>query len=181
MKLKMRCILLVTILLGAFLTSFAQQTRKSDLLVMFRDTVTGEYGYRNLKGDIIIPSGKYLVCFTDTFRTFAIVTYPHKGFVAIDRRENILYEVFPFDNGPDYSSGGLFRILVNNRIGYADSSTGKIVIKPQFECAWPFENGVAKVSMDCKTLADGEHSIWASNSWYYIDKTGRKVNRGRAN
>ena len=57
-----------------------------------------------LRGEIIIPLGKYAICFTDTFRTYAIVLKSHKGFVAIDRQENILYEVFPFDNGPDYTS-----------------------------------------------------------------------------
>ena len=60
------------------------------------------------------------------------------------------HKVFRFDNGPDYTSDGLFRILVENKIGYADSATGKIVINPQFECAWPFEHGVAKVSVDCE-------------------------------
>jgi hypothetical protein len=70
---------------------------------------------------------------------------------------------------------GLFRIIINNKIGYADSGTGKIVIKPQFACAWPFENGRAKVSANCKTQSYGEHSTWFSDKWFYIDKKGRKV------
>jgi len=89
--------------------------------------------------------------------------------------------VFPFDNGPDYTSDGLFRILAKNRIGYADSSTGKIIINPQFECAWPFERGIAKVSIDCQKRADGEHSTWSSDRWYYIDKSGRKVDPPKTN
>jgi hypothetical protein len=153
-----------------------QTTADKDVLISFVDTVKDEYGYKNLKGDTIIPLGKYSICFTDTFNTYAIVTIPHKGFVAIDRQENILYYVFPFDNGPDYVSDGLFRILIDGKIGYADSATGKIIIKPQFDCAWPFENGIAKVSTDCKTKSDGEHSTWLSDSWFYIDKTGKKVN-----
>ncbi len=72
---------------------------------------------------------------------------------------------------------GLFRIMENNKIGFADAATGKTVVKPQFDCAWPFENGVAKVSIDCKIQSDGEHSGWVSNNWYYIDKTGRKVEK----
>ena len=86
-----------------------------------------------------------------------------------------MYEIYPFDNGPDNTSDGLFRILKNKKIGFADSTTGKIVIMPTFDCAWPFENGIAQVSTDCKSESDGEHSMWLSKKWYYIDKAGRKV------
>lgn len=148
-----------------------------DYLVKACNTSSGNCGYVNLEGDTIISPGKYAICFTDTFRTYAIVSGPGKDFLAIDRKENILYKVFPFDNGPDYPSDGLFRIIENNKIGFADSATGKVVIKPQFNCAWPFENGVAEVSNDCKTQSDGEHSAWVSNHWFYIDKTGKKVKK----
>jgi len=151
--------------------------KNNDYLVCYTDTIKGESGYKNQNGDIAIPPGKYAVCFTDTFRTYAIVVKPNSGFVAIDRQENVLYEVFPFDNGPDEPSEGLFRILVDKKIGYADSLTGKVVINPQFDCAWPFENGVAEVSIDCKTQSDEEHSIWISDHWFYIDKTGKKVEK----
>lgn len=171
-----------TLLLAIFslsigLTNCGQVAEDSGYLLAFQDEAKGEYGYKNQNGDIVIPSGKYSYCFTDTFRTFAIVAEPTAGFVAIDREEKILYKIFPYDNGPDYPSDGLFRILENDKIGYADSATGSIVIKPQFDCAWPFENGVAKVSMDCKTQEDGEHSIWESDNWYHIDKTGSKVDQ----
>ena len=150
---------------------------KNDYLLSFANIITGESGYKNQNGEIAIAPGKYAVCFTDTFRTYAIVAKTEIGFVAIDRQENVLYKVFPFDNGPDEPSDGLFRILENNKIGYADSATGKVVIKPQFDCAWPFDNGVAEVSTDCKTQPDGEHSIWVSDHWFYIDKTGKKVEK----
>src|SRR5450756_710461 len=78
--------------------------KNNDYLVCYTDTIKGESGYKNQNGDIAIPPGKYAVCFTDTFRTYAIVVKPNSGFVAIDRQENVLYEVFPFDNGPDEPS-----------------------------------------------------------------------------
>lgn len=152
-----------------------QTTSDKDILILFEDTIKEEYGYKNLKGDTIIPLGKYSICFTDTFKTYAIVAIPKNGFVAIDRQENILYNVFAFDNGPDYVSDGLFRILIDGKIGYADSVTGNCIIKPQFECAGPFENGKAKVSLDCKKLSDGEHETWVSERWFYIDKTGKAI------
>jgi len=132
------------------------------------------YGYANLKGDIIIPFGKYTECFTDTFKKYAIVLKPKVGFIAIDRDEKVLFEVFPFDNGPDYPSEGLFRIVKNGKIGYADLNFS-VKIQPQYGCAFPFENGVAKVSKECKSITDGEHSVWVSNNWIYIDKSGVRV------
>ncbi len=162
------------------LTSYEQTNKESNILISFVDTTKDLYGYKNLKGDTIIPLGKYSICYTDPFRTYAIVLIPHKGFVGIDRQENILYEVFTFDNGPDETSDGLFRIITNNKIGYVNSSSGKIAISPKYACAWPFENGIAKVSFDSQIRTDGEHKIWLSHSWYYINKTGKKVNLSKA-
>ena len=167
--------IMVFLLLFSRLTSCGPAIKNKDYLVLFTDTIKDEFGYKNQNGDIVIPLGKYSRCLTDTFKTYAIVVKLHSGFLAIDRQENVLYEVFSYDNGPDYTSDGLFRIIVNHKIGFADSTTGKVVIKPQFDCAWPFENGVAEVSIDCKTQSDGEHGIWISDNWYYIDKTGKKA------
>lgn len=142
---------------------------------MFHDTIKNEVGYKNINGNVVIPQGKYTLCFTDTFKTFAIVLKPNIGFIAIDQLENILYKVFVFDNGPDEPSDGLFRIIENNKIGFADAISGKILIKPQFDCAFPFEDGVAQVSTNCTVKLEGEHSSWESNDWFYIDKTGKKI------
>jgi len=169
--------IIVLLLFIAGLTNCRQTIKNNDYLVSFNDTVKDQWGYKNQNGEIVIPLGKYARCFTDTFKTYAIVVKPNSGFIAIDRQENVLYEVFPFDNGPDEPSEGLFRILADKKIGYADSMTGKVVIKPQFDCAWPFENGVAEVSTDCKTQQEGEHSSWISDHWYYIDKTGKTVEK----
>jgi len=72
----------------------------------------------------------------------------------------------------------LYRIMENDKIGYVDSLTSKIVIAPQFDCALPFENGKAKVSFKCKTVSaspDDEHPTWESEEWFYIDKNGKIV------
>jgi len=150
-------------------------TPADDYWVLVADSLTDQYGYRNQAGQTVIPLGKYSLCYTDTFRTYAIVTMPNRGLVAIDRNEAVLYQVFPFDNGPDYPADGLFRMQQHNRIGYADSATGRIVIAPQFSCAWPFEHGTARVSRECTTVPDGEHFAWASNQWFHINKQGQRV------
>jgi hypothetical protein len=54
----------------------------------------------------------------------------------------------------------LFSIEVKGRTGYIDS-TGKIVIKPQFDEAWTFSEGLAPVRVDDK--------------WGYIDETGKII------
>ena len=156
---------------------YGQQNKneKSDYLLMITDTIDGRYGYISQQGDTIIPLGKYDYCFTDTFRIYAIVHKTTGGFYAIDRKENTMYEVFKFDNGPDYVEEGLFRIIENGKIGYADAATGKVVIKPQYECAFPFENGIAKVSVKCKQTPEGEFTKWESEKWSFINKKGKPV------
>lgn len=175
MKRNRKGIGIVFLLIISFLISCEKYNKHDDYLILFTDSTNNLHGYKNLNEETIIPPGKYEICFTDTFRTYAIVLKPQSGFVAIDRQENILYQVFPFDNGPDYTSDGLFRIIVNNKIGFAETITGKVIIEPIFKCAWPFENGLAKVSNDCTIKSDGEHTIWLSNNWYYVNKQGNKV------
>ncbi len=93
--------------------------------------------------------------------------------VIMDGQKTARYDVFIYDNGPDYEAEGLIRVVKNGKIGYADAKTFTIVIEPQFDCAFPFENGKAKVSNQCRTIQDGEHSIWESNNWQYVDKAGK--------
>jgi WG containing repeat len=156
-------------------TTLGQASAVSRVLILVSDSATGRYGYSNEAGELVIPMGKYPVCFTDTFRNYAIVLADGKGIVAIDRGEHVLYSVFIFDNGPDYPSDGLFRIKKGGRIGYADAVSGKISIAPQFSCASPFKKGRAKVSLDCKTSSDGEHKTWISDHWFYVNKAGVRL------
>jgi hypothetical protein len=151
------------------------ESDSGNYLLSFSESGKDGCGYKNSKGNVIIPAGRYSMCFTDTFRTFAIVLKPSLGFVAIDRQEAVLYEVYPFDNGPDPVADGLFRIRRDQKIGYADALTGNVVIEPQYTCAYPFENGMAKVSTDCTSEADGEHTTWISDHWSTIDKAGRII------
>lgn len=154
------------------------QYQKDDYLVKVFlgefDEVGVESGYVNLKGDTVIPLGKYHYCYTDTLRNYAIVLKKSGGCVAINKNEQELFEVFWFDNGPDSVVEGLFRIKNNGKIGYANKA-GEIVIKPQFDCALPFKEGRAKVSTDCRIIPEGEYSRWESSNWFYIDNRGNKI------
>jgi len=130
------------------------------------------FAFVNSRGDTIIPSGKYYASATDTLKTFAIVY--DSVWIGIDRNENVLFQVFIYDNGPDYLSDGLFRVIRNGKIGYANEK-GAIVIPCQFDCAYYFENGKAKVSDNCKEIKEGEYKRWESDSWYFIDKAGKRI------
>lgn len=133
-------------------------------------------GYVNQRGDTIIPIGRYTYCFTDTFTTFAIVLDTSTLPIAIGPDGRRLFEVYWYDNGPDYVEDGLFRILRNGKVGYADT-TGRVVIEPQFDCAFPFSEGKARVAYDCKLEKSGdeEHTSMVSDSWFYIDRKGQKI------
>jgi len=130
-----------------------------------------EYAYVDGNGKIKIPFGRYSICYTDTFKTFAIVIHKKKGFVAINKKEKVLFVIYPFDNGPDEVSSGLFRIIDNGLIGFADT-LGNIVIKPRFKSVFPFSENLAAYCEGCITYRMGEHRSWAGGKWGFIDKSG---------
>ena len=89
------------------------------------------------------------------------------------------YGAFQYDNGDDYVSEGLYRIVDRKgHIGYADEN-GQTVIKPRFAFGYPFEGGKAKVTDTGERKevsgSDGEYWYWESEEWYYIDKTGNRI------
>jgi hypothetical protein len=147
-------------------------------LHIIEDKTTFKYGYVNAKGDTLIPPGKYEMCFTEQFDQLAIVLVKGKGIVGIDRNENILFKVYIFDNGPDYPSDGLFRIVKNGKIGYANLK-GQTVITPKYDCAYPFKKGKAEVGIGCQTKSDGEYHYWVEGHWYTINKRGQVVKKQR--
>jgi len=156
------------------------QLNQNDLLIKFCQGEIDEHGvpcgYLNSKGDTLIPMGMYSYCYTDTIRTMGMVIEKGTGkIIGIDQHAQKLFEVFNYDNGPDYVRSGLFRIKKNGKIGYANEQ-GEIIIEPRFECAYPFKGKFARVSDNCSTITNGEHSVWVSNSWYQITKNGMRVN-----
>ena len=96
------------------------------------------------------------------------------GFVALDKTGKKLFTIFTYDNGPDYTSEGLFRIIENNKIGYSNEQ-GQIIIQPKFDAALPFQNELAGFCLECSHQADGDHSFWSGGKWGFINKTGEIV------
>ena len=131
-------------------------------------------------GEVAIPFGKYRSLYMGTLFSYANVMLEDENgnrWVAIDRNENVLFDIYIFDNGPDYTSEGLFRVRRNGKIGFANEN-GEVVIPCVYECALPFNDGRAKVALSCtQSVHDGEgcqHEAPISDEWYFIDRTGKK-------
>lgn len=129
-------------------------------------------GYKNADGDTVIPIGKYRYCYTEIFDTVAFVSIMNKtGYYAIDRHENVLFEVCSYDNGPDPIKNGLYRVIINDKIGYANMQ-GEVVIEPKFDFALPFQNGYAVVALGGKKKVAVEYESWEGGNWGFIDTNG---------
>ena len=55
----------------------------------------------------------------------------------------------------------------------------RTVRKPQFAFGYPFKDGKAKVTDTGERKevpgSDGEYWYWESDEWYYIDKSGDRI------
>ena len=175
---------LVGIFCFALLSSCFIGIKKESVVLQNNDETNGDYivchwtseedsFFLNQTGDTIIPIGKYQHSFTDTIFSFGIVSTGYK-IHAINTFDSILFDVFIFDNGPDYINDGLFRIIRDGKIGYANER-GEIVIQPQYQCAYPFENGKAQVAVNCTETIEFEMKKWESTEWITIDKKGNVI------
>lgn len=138
--------------------------------------------YLNERGDTIVPYGKYRYCQTDTIKKIGFV-YENKPkdarIICINDAGKELFYVFKYDNGPDYTQEGLFRIMdEDGLVGFADS-LGNVIIEPQFKFAYPFKGGKTKATLkgERKVVpeSDGEKHYWESGTWFYIDKRNKHL------
>lgn len=87
------------------------------------------------------------------------------------------YQAYMVKNKADSVKEGMYRIVNDSgRIGYADMD-GNTVIYPQFSYCYPFENGIAKVTYQyfyCNP-PDSQEISDRRGAWFYIDKTGRRI------
>ena len=144
-----------------------------------------QYGVKvafvNENNDTIIPFGKYAYYGTDTLEFYAnVIEYPNDSAygrqIAIDRNQNILFDLVMFDNGPEPFNENLTRVLRNGKMGYANKF-GQIIIPCEYDYAKWFENGKAEVTYNAKEYFDlDDHKRVESDEWFVIDKKGNKIN-----
>jgi len=170
-----------TTLLFLFLSFFfircsnAQEKEPLKLISTSIEMTPFSTGYINAKGDTVIPIGKYVYCYTEVFDKIAVVLpKDRKEFFAIDRNEKELFVVLSTDNGPDYIKDGMFRIKINNKIGFANMQ-GNIIIKPIYDFALPFENGYAKVNSGGHIKHDIEYQSIEGGKWGLINTKGQYI------
>ena len=137
-------IIITTLLLFISMNIYAQDDKLYIYYYPNFEDVDATLGYVDSSGKVVIPAGKYPYIFTAEFDKIAFVLLKdRKGVYAIDRNEKILFQVCSCEIGPDIVSNGLFRIIENGKIGFANMN-GEIVIKPRFQFVYPFqENGFA--------------------------------------
>ena len=116
--------------------------------------------------------------------SLARVEFGPEGLATIVVGERDLYFVTPngttapafrFDNGADYLVEGLARTVKDGKVGFVNSHL-EIVAPPVWDFAAPFERGVARVCVGCRSVPLGdEHSSVSGGKWGYIDKHGKVV------
>ena len=82
--------------------------------------------------------------------------------------------VLPSDNGADEFVEDLARTVANGKVGFLDRRL-RVVIRPRWDYAWPFQGGLAVVCNGCRAVADGEHRRMVGGLWGRIDRRGRAV------
>ena len=97
----------------------------------------------------------------------------HDGIYYINKNAQLV-RTHLFDNGPDYFKEGLSRTIKNNKFGFINKQL-TVVIKPQYDFAFPFVNGHAKVCNGCSLKPVGEHKTVEGGQWGLIDKKGNIV------
>lgn len=87
--------------------------------------------------------------------------------------------VITYDNGADYFQEGLTRSLLNGKIAFYNHDF-ELVLATDFDWAWPFQDGIARVCRGCVvTQVDEEHTGLTGGVWGYIDKQGNQVDPAR--
>jgi hypothetical protein len=104
--------------------------------------------------------------------SLAVVLVDDKAFYVA--KSGKAARVHVFENGADYFSEGLARTISQGKFGYIDRKL-TVVIKPEYDFAFPFRNSRAIVCTGCVTVAEGEHRAVKGGTWGLIDKTGAIV------
>lgn len=118
----------------------------------------GKYGYIDVKGNVVIEP-KYISA-TSFSEDKAFVTLPGTDPLCINKKGDILFTLENCEGVMVYSEGLALFFDKDNKAGYVDEG-GRIVIKPQFEKADSFKEGLALVLIE--------------NRCGYIDQKGNMI------
>lgn len=132
---------------------------------------TGLIGFRDAKGGVAI-SPRFRFAYQFSPEGVAAVI-DDDGAAFIDVHGTVLARAFLYDNGPDYFTEGLARVVQNDKVGFV-SRRGRIVIEPRFRYASAFCHGRAAVCEGCQP-DHSEPAFMQGGRWGFIDRRGRLV------
>lgn len=101
----------------------------------------------------------------------------HNGLVYLVGKNNKLYPPKEMFMAKEECEGGLIQFEVNDKWGFADITTGEIVIQPEWDYAGPFYRGFAHVMMGGKVeyISHGPESDVYYSKHGYIDTIGNVI------
>ncbi|MBM9545385.1 WG repeat-containing protein [Leptospira sp. 201903074] len=153
-----------------FLVSITPLVAKTNLPIAFEEN--GFYGYKNKSGKITIkPQYQQAMDFTKEGISFVV---SNNKWVCIDTKNQLLLQVYIYDNGPDYYSEKLARFVENKKFGFFDSHCKK-QIPANYDFVYPFENGHSIVCNGCESKLNGEHSTIVGGKYGLINKKGKII------
>ena len=155
-------------------TSWQLNAQSNDFLLRFKDSTTKSFGYKDIKGKIIILPILERFTTADTFYNI-IQAHQKSGFseetyfLFRNGKKIKKYSGIDFDFNYDCESEGkiIFRDIKQDRVGYLGKD-GTIVIPAIYNNAHPFFNNMAIVSRNAKKQCDtfGEDTATCENySW----------------
>jgi len=164
----MKSLFILALLFSSSFLSFAQ----NDFWLRVTDS-SHRQAFIDAKGKVRIPYGKYEYILTDTLMHFAFVYNQEIGVVAINKQEEVLFKPLIVDNfQPDEPRNGLFRIIEDEKIGFANMN-GEIIIPAHFEAVKSFQDSIAAFCVGCKMEYDElEYGYWSGGKWGFISLKG---------
>ncbi len=135
------------------------------------------YGCQNANRQDVIPFD-YGVPIEFKGSGLALVEHPDHGWIYINADNRTVLEAVYLDNGPDEYREGLARVRAHDKVGFVDQEY-RLVILPQFDAAFGFDGGRARVCVSCHPR------VWEKNAperarrqtghEFLIDRTGAEV------
>lgn len=124
------------------------------------------------------PDGTYTVA-ASTLRQLdfdrhelAVIVLRDEGY-ALVRRDGRALVVPTFDNGPDEFVGGLVRVKIGDKFGFANRRL-KLVIPADYDGAYRFNGNRAWACTGCVLTSDGEHNWFTGGEAVCLDQRGRQ-------
>jgi len=80
-------------------------------------------------------------------------------------------QTITYNDAPDKFSEGLARTKVNGKIGFFNRNL-EITLKPLYDFAFPFHNGIAEICTGCREKEEDGTMMLDGGTWKKIDRSG---------